>query len=467
MQQHDTTCDSHNILLIGIEFVEPIFSGNGILTRSIVQGLLDLGYIVSVICAQPSNEGTPDSHSTPCSIASAGNQRQLRIFPVPVPSQMWKRLDRFSAWKEMAESAPNKLSNHFPDETTELFEKVDYVVCIDWSAVPTYEALLQKFTQLARARLVQYVFRVFSMSHELFVSNDDLEFYQRHELRAMQQADIVLVISHVDKRALQQLVIDNNSKELNQSTTVDGIDMHVVVPPLRNDLLELLRNKIQNPLFATPNAKRRKYIMCNVRLSREKNAVFFAQLMRLLSDQDIFRRYNLLPLLVGAVCDEDYASTVRMLVPPETILITEFMRLSDMITYMEESVIVIHPTSYDAYGMIIAEAASVGTPSLIHFENIGVSSLFCKEKEEILTSDMRCLDTASQSLLTILRDREDGLEYLSRIGTNARKRALTWTTLDCARCIDEKLKALDSIGPKKLGASNSLKECCLKSEENK
>jgi hypothetical protein len=469
MHQNQNTkpCLGH-ILFIGLEFVEPIFSGNGILTHSLTQGLLDLGYHVSVICAKPSllDDGEKDdvvgtagstSHIIiPHSLVEPFNQKQLHIFPIPVPAHKWKRLDRFSAWEDMAQLASEEIHNNYPDEALLVFDKADFVFCIDWSALPTYDSLLGKFDSLSQARLVYYVFRVFSMSCEIFTERHCLDFYQYHELRAMQKADLVLVISHVDKKALQQLVENNNSYighegkplieqkddlkiDYNKASRVTT-DLHVIVPPLRSDLLNLIQHAAQNPSSVEATLKQqRRYIMCNVRISPEKNAMVFAQLMRILSDQHIFQRYNLQPLLIGVICDESYACKVRMLLPPEAKWISDFLKPSDLIMYMKESVILIHPSTYEAYGMIIAEAAAVGTPSLIHFENIGASSWFRESEEEILTTDMRCLDTLSQKLLQILKDQENGIAYLSRIGKIAQQRAFMWTTVDCAHCISEKL----------------------------
>jgi hypothetical protein len=467
-----------NILFIGLEFVEPIFSGNGILTHSLAQGLLDVGYNVSVICAQPSlfdkeetknngktngihrissdndrtNAPTPSSSMMfPHSLVEPFKRKQLRIFPIPVPAHKWKRLDRFSAWEEMAYLAPDEIVNKYTHEAVLLFDEIDFVFCIDWSAIPTYDSLSNTFLSLSRARLVYYVFRVFSMSSEIFTEQHCLEFYQRRELQALQKADLVLAISHVDKMALEKLIIEYGKNISNQGTrlgeqnheTEIPMELHVIVPPLRSDLLRLLQYDAHNPsAIGVPMRKQRKYIMCNVRISPEKNAIVFAHLMRILSHRNILHKYNFRPLLVGVICDHNYASKVRATLPPETKWITDFLKPSDLIAYMQESVIMIHPSTYEAYGMTIAEAAAVGTPSLIHFENIGASSWFRESQEEILTTDMTCLETISNKLLQILEDQNSGIAHLNRVGKNAQQRALMWTTSDCAQCIGERLKRI-------------------------
>lgn len=456
-------CSGH-ILFIGLEFIEPIFSGNGILSHSLAQGLLDVGYKVSVICAQPllhdnkekngiqrsssdydhANVPTPSSLiKFPPYLVEPFKRKQLRIFPISVPAHKWKRLDRFSAWEEMAHLAPDEIVNKYNLEPVLLLDEIDFVFCIDWSAIPTYDSLSDKFQSLSRARLVYYVFRVFSMSSEIFSDQRCLEFYQRRELQALQKADLVLVISHVDKMALEKLIEYGKSnwneetrlKEQNNETE-NPTELHVIVPPLRSDLLHLIHPEEQN----RSEGKHRKYIMCNVRISPEKNAMVFAQLMRILSQQNILHKYNFQPLLVGVICDHTYASKVRATLPPETKWISDFLQPSDLIMYMQESVIMIQPSTYEAYGMTIAEAAAVGTPSLIHFENIGASSWFRESQDEILTTDMRCLETLSSKLLQILKDQDNGVVYLNRVGKNAQQRALMWTTADCAHCIGETLK---------------------------
>ena len=446
-----------HILLIGLEFVEPIFSGNGILTHSIVRGLLLLGYTVTVICAQPSSNSDQqvvvnNNCSVPSSFISAVEQQLLHLLPVSVPSNLWKRLDKSSAWKEMAQCAPEVVSSS--PNAKQLLQQDSFVFCIDWSATSTYESLQQSKLLYPRTshHLIHFVFRVFALSQEMFTSPNDWFFYRYHELRAIRQAEMTVVLSHVDQKAIQQLLATESQfqEESCPAARENGkwngteVDLHVLVPPLRNDMLQLIQ-EVQNSLSPSIETPKRRYITCNVRLSPEKNAIAFAKSVRLLSDRGIFRQYNLQPLLIGPICDEDYASRVRAILPPETVLITNFLQPKDLLVYMKQSILLVHPPVYDAYGMSIAEAAAVGTPSLIHYESIGASSLFSVEKEEILTSDMSCPFFVCRTLLCMLEDQIDGIAYLSRIGTNAQHRALAWTTLDYAKCVDIKLKQLSSL----------------------
>lgn len=392
------------VLLIGLEFVEPLFSGNGVLTHSVVRGLLQIGYDVTVLCARP--EGTAHQVN-----ASMSKYEKLHVISVPVPDSTWRRLDIKSAWKELAANV---------SEISELsHETFRYVFGVDWSAIPTYRAIQSKLS--GQPHLILLVFRVFSRSRELLTSDEESTFYQTRERDAIDIAAATFVLSHVDREELITLC-DNASQKF-----------HVLVPPLRQDMYDICA--------ASPDLRHsgeRKYLICNVRLSPEKNAIQFAHIVAVLEKNGTLKKAGLVPVMIGTICDPQYAAEVQAILPETTIIVDTFLSTHKMLEYLHQAALLVHPPVYDAYGMTIAEAAAVSTPAIIHENHIGASSLFRVEQDEIFTADFTTVETAVAKLTEIL----DSPDTLKRIGENAHRRTLSWTTSEYAQQLDLQLKAL-------------------------
>lgn len=406
-------------LVIGLEFVEPLFSGNGILTHSVVRGLLSQDFEVLVLCAYPYEDKIPKIHY---SFEEAARNGKLRFVTVSVPSSKWKRLDRDSAWMEMAMNAPEVLLK----SGTELYGRYQYIIGIDWSAVATYHSLLKNRMVSKNCHYINMVFRVFSESKQLIKSKEDAHFYNNCEILAMKEAKVNFALSHVDEKCLQNIL------ELDDKIDLDCFPkMHVLCPPLRQDFLELIKAESNVP------AQKPKYILCNVRISPEKNASLFAQIIRALSREGYFKKWNLTPLLVGSVCDTEYNRQVHSCLPSEVEVVDRFISPKELLSYLRQTVLLVHPPVYEAYGMVIAEAAALGVPSIIHKESIGASSMFNKKKGEVLTTDMRSLDKATKSIIDII----ENPKMLKKIGKAAQTRAFEWKTTDYGSCLIKNIES--------------------------
>ena len=199
------------ILLISLEFVQPLFSGNGILAQGVVRGLLHLNYKVTVLCARPSDSNC-SKEANPVTIESMDSERSnipgdrmddnqlLSVIPVDVPSSTWKKLDRNSCYQHLANGVMEQLSNKKITATN-----YNYIFAIDWSAIPTIDVLKRHRIISPSSVFVYLVFRVFSSSKELCSSNDDYMFYVTRELDAIQKADVTFVLSHVDQKKLLEI----------------------------------------------------------------------------------------------------------------------------------------------------------------------------------------------------------------------------------------------------------------------
>lgn len=418
-----TNNEQVNVLLVGLEFVQPLFSGNGIMAQSVVRGLLHLNYNVTVLCAHPSsNHSSLENNSSKGKIIENNHisdrmddDKRLSVVTVPVPMSTWKKLDRYSCYEHLAKGSVSQMTSNLKS-----IPKYDYVFAIDWSSLPTTNVLKDSGIIPTSSILIYLVFRVFSSSKELCSSDDDYKFYVDRELDGIQQADLTFVLSHVDQNSLQ--VIQRERLLADHGLLIEK-HLHVHVPPLRNDFY------LKCQQMQVPSYQHRKYILCNVRLSPEKNALIFAHIVKQLSDEKILKKYKLVPVMIGSVCDDEYAQSVYAILPSETVIINSFLGSEELITILSQTVLMIHPPIYVAYGMTIAEAAAVGTPSLIHKENIGASSLFRVEEGEILLGDMNSPHVVSDCVKACL----ESYDNLAVMSENTRRRALSWTIDEYAR----------------------------------
>ena len=435
------------VLVTSLEFVQPLFSGNGIMTQSVVRGLLHLNYHVTVLCARPSNDD-PNAASNEIIIDSKDtadeermdNHPNLTVLVVDVPPSTWKKLDRYSCYEHLAKGAVKAFrgdGNIDHDDEDAKPSPFDYVFGIDWSSIPTIETLKEHKVLSPNTIFVFLVFRVFSSSKELCSSRDDYNFYVTREIGAIQKADITFVLSHVDQASLTRIQKEQNDKTSTTSTTpVLMKELHVHVPPLRNDFY-LKCQKLHTPISNAQVQQGEQYVMCNVRLSPEKNALLFAKMMKGLSEQNVLQSLNLVPIMIGAVCDEKYAKEVYDTLPSNTVIVNKFLNSAELISILSQTILMIHPPLYDAFGMTIAEGAAIGVPSLIHCENIGASSLFQASKDEIIEEDL-----TSPHLFNQLQLHLESKDRLMKISQNAKRRAMSWSVKEYAEGLSTLLDSL-------------------------
>jgi hypothetical protein len=185
-----TNANNH-ILLICIEFVQPLFSGNGILTQGLVRGLLAQSqqYHITVFCARPESKKndpieimttnidnnastrtrTHESGINDDPYSTARMDGRLNVLVCNVPDDTWRRLDRSSCWKIIAQQAPSLLQPFAVKNGIQF----DFIFAIDWSALPAVYNLQEAQFFPASAKMIYFVFRVFSASKELCHSHND------------------------------------------------------------------------------------------------------------------------------------------------------------------------------------------------------------------------------------------------------------------------------------------------------
>ncbi|GFR41507.1 hypothetical protein Agub_g2201, partial [Astrephomene gubernaculifera] len=112
----------------------------------------------------------------------------------------------------------------------------------------------------------------------------------------------------------------------------------------------------------------RPYLSCVVRLSPEKEPERFVAAVEALAGQGLLERFGLTPLLLG-VANDEYAQALKARLraaAPTSVILERFVGPAELAQLYRQTRLNFHPSTYDAYGMTIVEAASQGAPSVVH-----------------------------------------------------------------------------------------------------
>ncbi len=99
------------VLYITLEFVSPIFSGNGTLPRAHVRGLLAAGASVFVVCGAPEDTLARTPATTALALTEAINESVSaddgagRLDGAIIPLPVWRRTDIACAYDEFCAGA--------------------------------------------------------------------------------------------------------------------------------------------------------------------------------------------------------------------------------------------------------------------------------------------------------------------------------------------------------------------------
>ena len=287
------------VLLISLEFADPIFSGNGVYSRTIARSLLKTGHEVMVI------SGRPAEHAG--STAEGIDDVAL----LTVPCDIWKRLDRYSAWEQFGRGAGEHVT------TVKRFDPT-VTIGVDWTSVLAFQQL-----DLGSVPLVYMNFRI--ATHSTGVSPEDVSFYTEKEAAAMDASALNVALCNMDGRILQQIYPHT-------------VPPAVLSPCLREDI------KLQaTALLSNPAPKKRRFITCCSRITPEKNVHKFVELCGLLKE-DIAAQ-GLVPYLVGSKIPGEYADKVvadlKLSFPGETSIVKDFMPPTELALVFQESILLV------------------------------------------------------------------------------------------------------------------------------
>jgi glycosyltransferase involved in cell wall biosynthesis len=416
----------HRILFISLELADPLFSGNGVYARTILEALLFRlpQARILALCGLPSDPSR--LVATPVHAGSifpgAATSLTSRLTVATTTLSTWRSLDRSCDWRgfEKADTFQELSKSFHPT----------HVVFVDWTGA-RLALNLQFHTQ---PRLVFLNFRVFSSNRGASrLSANDKLFYSNQEKSAVLFADTSIALCPADADALKALALPIRAQ------------VSVLNPPLRSDLWALALNK-EAPWRVERG--QRQWLLCCTRISPEKNVELFVDALAQPGMCTALRKLGITPRLVGSGPDADYVEKIRgsLISACPFAVIGDFVQGDPVFLarLFSETALNFHPSLYEAFGMTVLEAAAFGAPSLFDGGgNIGVASLLRPEKGEALTA---CLDSnagcatfdghrdacehqqtrgAQAASLAIISVLSDG-ELLENTGNAARARSLEW-----------------------------------------
>ena len=434
----------NRIFLISYEFCFSTYSGNGILARSLVKSLLQQGCQVTVWCARPPPcDGLGSNgkdHPIEVPEVSHDEKNRLSVLYTTISRRsLWHRLDDGSAW---AEFVWESLSASFATTALEAMTKSSAIIVIDWTGHHAWTTTPfcgsnGNSNPPGKKTLVYMNFRVFSSGVK---DEAKRKWYDEKECAAVQQADLVVALSEKDKASLLEM----QPKDQEKSLTI-----HVLVPPLRNDMETLAAKHARGdtttqffldhlPPDALKALNRAKdagnagkcFVTCVVRISPEKNTLRFVRFVKKM--KSFFSERNWIPLLAGSESDGAYSKQVKRelttVCGDDCVILDSFLPPESLAAVFGFAVLNFHPCSYDAYGMTTIEAAGMACPSIIAAGNcIGSSKHIGNGASiEVDFEDVHHIDQISGEAISKLRDTLEDSNLLDITGLEARNRALAW-----------------------------------------
>lgn len=272
--------------MVTLELADPVFSGNGVYGRTIVEALASApGTTVDILCGSPAaenDEATPPfaSHAA---LAEAVRDSRVRVNRVSLP--IWGKVDRNAAWEAFGDRA---VLARFAATCQEQY---DLMIGVDWTAALAVSAL--KDVLPGPPKIVHMNFRVFFAQLELLQGGaDDVEFYTAMERLACEQADSVIALTSADGASIAALFhTAGNPKHECQ------LQPAVLNPPLRPNIATLA---MRNP----PSTSRRFVTIC-ARISEEKRVLEYVRIVagaRYVIFSSIFDWYGFLYKTTSGKC---------------------------------------------------------------------------------------------------------------------------------------------------------------------
>lgn len=384
------------IVLVTYEFTFSPFSGNGILSCSLVKSLLQQGCHVTVWCCRPES-------STEDLLLEVSKAHLQDTIVTTIPKQLgWRRLDRGSAWEHFSWDSLNESDQ---GRLQHAVSTADVICPIDWTG-----SLAWQSTGDSKKPVLYLNFRVFGSGMA-----SEREWYNEMEKRALDRASFVVALSENDKQSLCELTTDKKKP------------VRVLLPPLRGDVKELaclehddLQAHLKSVVATTLTDRRRRYLVtCIARLSPEKNVENFCHFVS--ANRVILDEYGFVPLLAGSTADEEYARRIKdqlRRAVPHAIVIDSFLSPKELASVFTITVLNFHPCEYDAFGMTIIEAAAFSVPSIVAANGAVGASAIVGNGASIEVDMNQCF----VGMASILGNQKG----LTEVGEEAKRRAFSW-----------------------------------------
>lgn len=400
--------DIKQVVYITLEYcVADLFSGNGVCARSQVRGLAQLDVSVLVICGRPRSGYGGDKY------VEMGASPKITVQTVPL--DVWNTTDRDCAHHQFAEGAAVLLSR--VDWT-----RVETVFGVDWTGMGTVRYLTPEVRRVMPP--IMYLnFRVYvSMSN---IEEDERQFYRSVEgwavSTALTSGGGVVSLCNADCETLRQF----DNRDLDGRADTGESDFLILLPMLREEFSVIARNNADHIL--NPERKRR-YLVSLVRLSVNKGAQRYVQMLEHITEKDpqFWSRTGVVPLMCGAESQPEFAKEIKarlMKSIPGAVLMDSFLNPQELSTVLQDSILNVHPAIYEAYGMTMVEAASMGCPSVLHVTGIGAAALLRPDGEASVTVNVDDPESLAKTVCSLINDNS----RRQRLVHSAYKAAVSWT----------------------------------------
>lgn len=370
------------------------------------------GYRVHVITGRPRGTNPPVESDTP-------GGTTLEACPLDV----WRTTDRQSDHEAFARAASLALDRFVSGCDAGDMENVHAVMAVDWTGDAAIESMVA-----ASRKLLLGAAPVFFLNFRLYcrmsgIDAEDVMFYRKREAAAVRRAIAsgggVMSLSNADNDELRAMDVSKVRGEL----------FKVIQPMLREEFLTIAESEKEAILGS---ARKRKYLVCIVRLSADKGADRFVDVCEAMVGRDprIWERSGVVPLMAGAASQPDFAKMVLerfKRIVPSGIIVDNFLSSHQLAQILLESALNVHPSLYEAYGMTIVEAGACGVPSLVNRTGIGAEQLLKASEGASIAVDMENIQKVAERCADLLLASADRPEVLHSVGCNAFSAATSWT----------------------------------------
>lgn len=446
------------VLFISLELLGPVFSGNGIYSRSLVRALKTTPGLACLVLS-----GRSAAMPFEAQDAEWREQRDAPHGLIDIPLDVWGRLDRGSGWASFRDQAASPAVA----ATVAAFAP-DVVVAVDWHGAHAWEGLCGALRALAAApgssapaaaraaacRCVYLNFRVYCTSTGLAATADDLRFFRSQERAAMRLAACTVALCRVDALALAALAggtdpvsrgpldaAEAREGDTHPPAVPEEPDIRVLLPPIRQDVLDL---QLQRQRRASEDgAVRRDLIVCAVRASPEKGLHRLAGWLAAL--RPTLEELQLTPYVCGVRASASpYAAEALAAITaacPAALLEEAFMGPAELCAVWGRAALNVHPCLADAYGMTVVEAAACGAPSLVHI----AAEAAAPASAPLTEAAVRCFESGWGRA-------PDGEAASSAPATGFMRLVLARATGGASRLADDAPRAWPAVAAELLGA---------------
>lgn len=176
------------------------------------------------------------------------------------------------------------------------------------------------------------------------------------------------------------------------------------------------KNDDDNGLECLSNIiKKRQYLLCFSRISREKNIDVFIDLIENLGN-DWFIKHSIVPYIIGSANDIEYYNHLksRLNIIKKNLnincLFDDFMPAKQLSNVLKQTKLNVHTGIVEPYGMTICEAASFGVVSVVNSnkdDNPCIGAIELLTTDGVFLSNMTDGKMLAEDVKTILKDQDD------------------------------------------------------------